>query len=428
MSGSKRAALHALFGTVQHQKDMQYQREFRHRVFFPSTPIERELLPLPFPKSIDLGRSFKIIKNGKGEGVPVRLDEDGCGEEIHAFRKDLAKTFSYYFRKGKMKKDGTFYQKKTKTNGVIETSISFPIGWSTVLKKQVKEGIISAPKLGEIMTEMGMKLIKKLNERSGYIPLYFNFHPESVSNPHFHFGLGTLDPETHLLVGRSATKKEGKKGLRLLGHAFLNTWRNADKAFLTTEKHDRLDADFLATPAKAFGRYEQAFDGTEKTPNSGFDDVALSLYMDELFASFFPELVPEAKVAGEVHATQWANQKLDYQHGYSKAQLNEKIIILGEQIAARRAEIAAYHAQSADPNSPINLAMQKLLLSTDLLAKFKSSPLDFESQQQDFVVEKIAEYFQAHPEVPPLVAAKLEVPKSHLPTDLHPVPKAPDVS
>ncbi len=411
MSSTAGSADHALFGSKKHTDDVKHQRAFLAKVFPSDTAMEKELTSLPFPNSLELGKSFKISKNKEGELIPVPLDDvkDDSGapksDEIRAFRRALSRQFSYYYRKGDKKKDGTFYTKPQKTNGVIENSISFGIGWSKVLKKESEKGNISTQRLGEIFSEIGLKLSKKLSERSGYIPLYFNFHPESVSNPHFHFGLGTLDPETHLLVGRSANGKRGKKGLRLLRPSFLNTWRNSRCYKLSAEEKEIMESDFLQTPRKAFDTYKQNFDGTEKTSHSGYDDVALSLYMDELFTQYFPKLVSQVNKEKSHHATLWAKEKI--KTGRTKSQILDKFNSVSDELNHLKSLVQKI------PNSKIikHLIDDNAYLKAELAERIKDP---FRPYDQARAVDQIASLAEARPRVLPLVHAKLEQAKQQL--------------
>jgi hypothetical protein len=142
-------------------------------------------------------------------------------------------------------------------------------------------GRLTPEALQKSLVSLGAAGIRTLAQRTQYEPIYVAVHPESESNIHIHFGLGIVDSQNRLL-GRSATGKTGKRGLRHAG--------DCNVALM------RLQA---LAPSTYLNKVSM------KVERDDCDDVAISRAIDQRLDLAFPHLRKEARLAGIEHAQNW---------------------------------------------------------------------------------------------------------------------------
>lgn len=104
------------------------------------------------------------------------------------------------------------------TSYPVETNIALRAGLSRVLADLVRAGEVSFAH--SVFLEGAKAGMEVLENRTGYRSSYMAGHPDAEGTLSVHYGLWTVDPIQHELIGRSADGKKGRKGLRTLGHCF----------------------------------------------------------------------------------------------------------------------------------------------------------------------------------------------------------------
>lgn len=179
--------------------------------------------------------------------------------------------------------------RKRKTKGIIDTYISLPPWWTKVLNEDMENGRLTAEEVKKIVVKLAGKAMEVLKKRTGYEPLYFTVHPESLNNLHVHFGVCNVS-ETNELLGRSGGGSKGKRGLRHAGDCNLALMRMNQ---------------ILPHP---FTRK-----GALKALTKDCDDVAIAQDIDNTLAVLLPDRVNRAKALGIAHVKEWlkrANEKM----------------------------------------------------------------------------------------------------------------------
>jgi hypothetical protein len=326
------AYLHKVFGK-QHEADRERAaklRAFGGVAVVQGTPI----MAPPFPESSKIFSFWGIQLTPENTKKAIRLDKrDDSGnlkdpEEGKKFYKSLFKGRNFYLRK---KTKDTEEMRKWKTKGIKEHSVSLPVGWSLLFAEKVKKRQLPASDLADALKSIGLKLLSESAKRTGYEALYLTTHADSPTNVHFEFGLGSVDPVTHKLLGRSATGKRGKQGLREAGFDFLNTWRNSKHAQITPEEQTKFEANFLKIPKMKFSKQGNDWKGKESVLNGGFDDIALSLEVEKLLKEKFPDFSLAADAYAKDHSTAAVKRLLN--NGRTHDQKNARITELTAELS-----------------------------------------------------------------------------------------------
>lgn len=174
---------------------------------FPHVPRKKQL---PFPKDVELGFTGHFHKDGF-----VMQDKETFTEE---FVSNANK--AWYWREDKRGNR----KPRRQDSGMLETNAALSAGYAMVLADLVRLGELTyVRKIAVMAGEAGMHL---LCERTGYLPGYMALHPDWEGTLSIHSGLWTVDPEKHVLVGKSAGGKRGRRGLRTLGDCFISLQRH----------------------------------------------------------------------------------------------------------------------------------------------------------------------------------------------------------
>jgi hypothetical protein len=172
------------------------------------------------------------MKEGALGGEFTRQEEAVFVEENLRAKK----LCSWYRRKDPRRPGAPGRKEKT---GVFEINVSLPTGVSLVLADMVRTMSGEVPELEGrledggiqqlrfLLEEVGKAGMEKVRKLSGYLPIYLCLHPDSEGVLSYHFGLSPVDPATRQLLGISAGGRKGKRGLRLLGDAFMSIHRHA---------------------------------------------------------------------------------------------------------------------------------------------------------------------------------------------------------
>jgi hypothetical protein len=364
-SSSRAALRHLIFQNPQHQKDRKKAQLLRARqaiVITRNPKILKEISDFPKASEVAFMVGFSDQKRVIFDPTSDPKTGSDLRPEVVDFWNKIHHERAFYFRKGKKKKDGTFYDKKTPIKGVRECTISLPIGWTKVLKNEVEKGFLNPVQLSKELQEIGQLLLQEMHSRTGYEPLFLTLHPDSVTNLQFHMGLGSVDPLTKKLLGRSGTGEEGKKGLREAGFVFLNVWRNAKKAKLNPEQLKRFEEENLKIPRMKFADSHTDWDGNSLKTKAGFplsfDDVALALKLETLLEERFPELAKTAEEVGVDYATNWVIQALN--SGRTRADLKQYAESKVEEIASKDEQLSLKDEQIA------HLKLDKTVLQNEV--------------------------------------------------------------
>jgi hypothetical protein len=288
--GSKRAVRHLVWTSPTHTRDRDQADKLRSRVAIllddPRAPrahlvqseqIATQLLFVPEEDLQDVPTSmagFAPAATKKGQKV-----DPGVFEKV--VERERQKRSFYYCEK---------FKRKRASKGVIDTYCSIPPWWGKILNREMTAGRLSPSELQNSLVSLGNAAMKTLAQRTNYEPVYMAVHPESEANMHIHFGLGVVDSKNRVL-GRSATGKRGKKGLRHAG--------DCNVALL------RLQA---LAPSAYLNKIAM------KAEQGDFDDVAVSRVIDQRLGMLFPNLREEAREAGVAHAKNW-HQRADEKAG-----------------------------------------------------------------------------------------------------------------
>lgn len=278
---SKRAVQHLVWTSATHKRDRDQSDKLRrvttveledHRV--PRVPLDQpekiaaQVLFVPEEDIQDVPSSMAgFAPPAKKQGQIV--DPDVFEKILDRERK---KRSFYYSEK---------FKRKRGSQGVIDTYCSIPPWWGKLLNREIAAGRLTQEALQQSLVSLGAAGIRALAQRTQYEPIYVAVHPESESNIHIHFGLGVVDSQNRLL-GRSATGKRGKKGLRHAG--------DCNVALLRL--HALAPSPYLNKVAM-------------KVEREDYDDVALSRVIDQRLGLAFPHLREEARLAGVAHAKNW---------------------------------------------------------------------------------------------------------------------------
>lgn len=235
---ARRVSKHLLMGD-QHDSDRAAAEKLRS---FPTVP---RLKQSPFPREREFGFAGHWIEGkfhiqGDDDFVDMNL---ACKENAFYLYKDP---------RGNR-------EDRVRVTGIVETNVAISSGLARELAAVVNGGdILKARSLALTAGKAGMECLAK---RTGYSPAYMALHPDSVGTVSFHFGLWPVDPEKRCLIGRSAGGKKGRRGLRLLGDAFMSVLRH-DQAIA-------LPADLVHQPLQNL---------KERDP----DDWAIGLTLDRV--------------------------------------------------------------------------------------------------------------------------------------------------
>lgn len=235
----------------------------------------------------------RISRGEFPEGKKIAFQGHFCGENtvfgdrferqpevvFVAENLDNKRLCSWYVRKDSREtREGQVRKEKT---GLYEINVALSSGVALALAEAVRAG----KDIGPALEAAGKAGMAKTQELTGYIPVYLCCHPDAEGTVSFHLGFSPVDPETRQLVGISATGKRGKKGLRLLGDAFLSIHRHAR---------------FVKVPDRMLALSEKAM---EEGRNA---DWKIGEAMDEaVFSVLGKEFEDRAKELGAVEAREW---------------------------------------------------------------------------------------------------------------------------
>lgn len=197
-------ALHLLLGN-EHFHDRAQAEKLR---MFPFVPRKQQAA---FPDDVKIGFSGHYRQDGKFE-IQNRK------QFITAFEANVEN--AYYMRIDKRPRR----KPRREDTGLLETNAAISTGPARVLADLVRAGRHDFVRNTlRLASEAGMAV---LSERSGYLPAYLAVHPDAEGTVSTHFGAWPVDPERHVLIGRSATGTPGRKGLRNLGKCFTSILRH----------------------------------------------------------------------------------------------------------------------------------------------------------------------------------------------------------
>jgi len=249
------------------------------------------------------------------------------------FHQQMSRSRSYYVRKGKKKSDGTYGERNCKTKGVIDTYVTVPKWWTQAIAEEVRAGKVGAKEVKTRMKQIAAQLLLKHEKRTGYEGLYAAVHPDSCVNLQIHLGVGTVDPKTHKLLGRSAGGTRGKRGLKELGDVFLYVWN--------LSRLGDLPESCLKLPKLCFKQASAQWskDGLHLDLHP-FDDVALSSFLEKLLKEKFPECSDRALELGKATAVEFSStveKKME-----TKADLRNQISNLKTERKALKLELSKF--------------------------------------------------------------------------------------
>lgn len=175
---------------------------------FPSVARKKQL---PFPRDVEVGFAGHY-KDGK---FAIQDPDTFVAENV------AARENAWYWRIDK--RVGRNPTKKD--TGLLEMNAAISTGLSMVLAHLVEQNgeVNLVQNIMRLACESGMAV---LATRTGYLPSYLALHPDSKGTMSCHLGLSPIDPGKHVLIGRSATGKKGRKGLRTLGDSFTSILRH----------------------------------------------------------------------------------------------------------------------------------------------------------------------------------------------------------
>jgi hypothetical protein len=113
---------------------------------------------------------------------------------------------------------------RLKISGIVETNVAISAGLAHVLADMAKEEKFDDVR--RLTLCAGKAGMEEFERRSGYWAAYMALHPDSEGTLSAHFGLWPVDRKERKLIGRSATGKKGRRGLRTLGDAFMSVLRH----------------------------------------------------------------------------------------------------------------------------------------------------------------------------------------------------------
>lgn len=280
-----------------------------------------------FPKAMEVAGNYRLEKRADLKQYWIEEDKKEGWVQFH---QQMSKSRSYYLRKGKKKKDGTYGEKRCDTKGVIDTYCTVPQWWTRAIAEEIRQGKLDAKEVKTKLKQIAGVLLLKHEKRTGYEGLYAAVHPDSSSNLQIHLGVGTVDPKTHKLIGRSAGGTRGKRGLKELGDCFLYVWNLSHLG--------NLPERCLKLPKLCFKQASANWskDGV-KDDYHPFDDVALSSFLEKKLEEHFPQCSERAKEIGRSIAVEFSStveKKME-----TKADLRSQISNLKNERKALKSEV-----------------------------------------------------------------------------------------
>ena len=263
---SKRSsATHLRWTSETHKRDQKQADTMRATILIGSPTWPR----IPFSNAKEVATQV-IFEDGKGQRVE--------GPTFDSKVASIAYKRSFYWAEVGGKK------RKRKSKGITDTYCSLPPWWTRVLSEEVEAGKLTGEQVQNLILRIGKTCMDSLATRTGYQPVCMAIHPDSVANLHIHFSIATISEENELM-GRSASGKTGKKGLRHLGDCNL--------ALLRMNKLHPHPTNKI---------------GVLKAIKGDFDDVALATIIDGQLEQLLPSLKDRALTYGREHALNWVKK------------------------------------------------------------------------------------------------------------------------
>jgi len=327
---SPRAAQHLVWTSDTHRKDRAAADRLRASVSVPLHPDQVLRKELQGARELACQMIFEEDPLGEMEAwtsqfggkFPRYKDPEKFASSV----AEVAAERSWY-TKGKT--DGN---RTRKTPGVIDTYISIPPWWGRALNAAMKKGIYSTEQVRDALAQISTMAMAELTKRTGYEPVYISVHPESENNVHFHMGVANVSKD-HALIGRSASGKGGRKGLKHAGDCNLAIWR-----MYALENNKVVEK------------------AARKALLGNYDDIAMAKVIDKALGETFPHLKPWAEKAGVAHAKLWmqtAEERLRKRTWAEKAmdentQLKTKTTRLEEENEALKRRLQEIEAAGPD--------------------------------------------------------------------------------
>lgn len=265
-SKSRESHLHLVFTNPQHERDREAADRLRaaqHITIYHQPEVRREAFPN--------AAKFSQLAIFEGD-VPKPAKEAEYLARLAEAKKDA----SSWVRDDKVKKDGTRYTRTEKGNGLKDVYFNFPPWYSDKLARLVEAG--DPNKAVKIAMTTTIAVARKLQERTGYKLVGIALHPDQRKSLGFHIQFQTASEGQ--LLGRSATKTRGRKGLRLWGDAMLTVQR--------------------------FAKYVDLPQILKLKQKKDYDDVAFDETLDTSFRSnFSPEELSEIDAAATTYSFDW---------------------------------------------------------------------------------------------------------------------------
>ncbi len=296
---SKGVSRHLFWKSFQHMADRERANELRESnrtiISFDNHRLsEKE----SFPHAMDVAGNYRMHRRPDDEKLYwiEEKEKDGWVQ----FHQQMSRSRSYYLRKGKKKRDGTYGEKRCNTKGVIDTYVTVPKWWTQAIAEKIRSEEIDAGQVKTNLKQLSASLLLKHEKRTGYEGIYAAVHPDSCVNLQIHLGVGTVDPKTHTLLGRSAGGTRGKRGLKELGDTFLYIWNLAHLGELPKKA--------LKLPKLCFEQAGARWDKTGiKEDSHAFDDVALSSFLEKKLKEYFPACEGRAIELGKQTAVEFSS-------------------------------------------------------------------------------------------------------------------------
>jgi hypothetical protein len=294
-----------------------------------------------FPYAMQVAGNYRVeVKDGKNFWLEEK-ENDGWVK----FHQQMARARSYYFRKGKKRKDGTYGEQRFNTKGVIDTYVTVPKWWTQAISERLRSGDLQADDVKHRLKQISCRLILKHEQRTGYEGLYAAVHPDSTDNLQIHLGVGTVDPTTHKLIGRSAGGKRGKRGLKELGDCFLYVWNLSHLGELPKKA--------LHLPKLCFEQAKGEWTkGKVSDIEHPFDDVALACFLEKKLIEEFPECAIRATELGKEAVVAFSSTVETKMQ--TKPELLKENAVLKEKSAKDKKEIA--RLKSLIPKKGVDVA------------------------------------------------------------------------
>lgn len=316
----KTAAAHLRWNSDVHKRD-QVQADALRATAVVSLPISRE----PFPEAEAIAVQYLYERTPEGGLKPQKKEDD-----FESSLAKLARKKSFYLYETPSGKE-----MKRKSKGITDTYISLPPWWSKSLADAVKQGTLTAEQVRSLLANLGHKCLSALAKKTGYEPVYFAVHPDSQNNMHIHLGVSSISDE-HKLIGRSATGKKGKKGLRHLGDCNLALYR------MSKIQPDKTNAIGLRKAVK----------GVDGRGQVEFDDKFLADLLDSELERTLPGMKPMASRLAKEHVASWVEKA-------RQKQLNHP-----NEVERLRTENKALQGQVSDLKQEVK-ALNEYILATD---------------------------------------------------------------